>query len=136
MRNVQDVYKRQSKGEWRQNHRCGSYACRARRQNLPRQMCIRDSIHLFVESVYILLPAIVKESLAEVDGKVLAVVASHAYLSLNLLLGGLEPVSYTHLAMAVFPPLAAHLKGVTFRYTDNQVHEEMCIRDRIKPTCC
>ena len=23
-----------SKGEWRQNHRCGSYACRARRQNL------------------------------------------------------------------------------------------------------
>ena len=26
-------------------------------------------------------------------------------------------------AMAVFPPLAAHLKGVTFRYTDNQVHE-------------
>ena len=26
-------------------------------------------------------------------------------------------------AMAVFPPLAAHLKGVGFRYTDNQVHE-------------
>lgn len=26
-------------------------------------------------------------------------------------------------AMAVFPPLAAHLKGVTFRYIDNQVHE-------------
>ncbi len=26
-------------------------------------------------------------------------------------------------AMAVFPPLAAHLKGVNFRYTDNQVHE-------------
>ena len=26
-------------------------------------------------------------------------------------------------AMAVFPPLAAHLKGVSFRYTDNQVHE-------------
>ena len=26
-------------------------------------------------------------------------------------------------AMAVFPALAAHLKGVTFRYTDNQVHE-------------
>ena len=25
--------------------------------------------------------------------------------------------------MAVFPPLAAHLKGVSFRYTDNQVHE-------------
>ena len=27
-------------------------------------------------------------------------------------------------AMAVFPPLAAHLKGVTFRY-------KMCIRDRV-----
>ena len=26
-------------------------------------------------------------------------------------------------AMAVFPPLAAHLKGVSFRYTDNLVHE-------------
>ena len=26
-------------------------------------------------------------------------------------------------AMSVFPPLAAHLKGVSFRYTDNQVHE-------------
>lgn len=26
-------------------------------------------------------------------------------------------------AMTVFPPLAAHLKGVSFRYTDNQVHE-------------
>ena len=26
-------------------------------------------------------------------------------------------------AMTVFPALAAHLKGVTFRYTDNQVHE-------------
>lgn len=26
-------------------------------------------------------------------------------------------------AMAVFPALAAHLKGVSFRYTDNQVHE-------------
>ena len=47
-------------------------------------------IYLLVESVYILLPAIVKEALAEVEGKVLAVVASHAYLSLNLLLGGLE----------------------------------------------
>lgn len=47
-------------------------------------------IHLLVESVYILLPAIVKEALAEVEGEVLAVVASHAYLSLYLLLGGLE----------------------------------------------
>ena len=26
-------------------------------------------------------------------------------------------------AMAVFPPLAAHLKGINFRYIDNQVHE-------------
>lgn len=47
-------------------------------------------IHQLVESVYVLLPAIVKEALAEVEGEVLAVVASHAYLSLNLLLGGLE----------------------------------------------
>ncbi len=47
-------------------------------------------IHLLVEAVYVLLPAIVKEALAEVEGEVLAVVASHAYLSLNLLLGGLE----------------------------------------------
>ena len=47
-------------------------------------------IYLLVESVYVLLPAIVKEALAEVEGKVLAVVASHAYLTLNLLLGGLE----------------------------------------------
>ena len=47
-------------------------------------------IYLLVESVYVLLPAIVKEALAEVEGEVLAVVASHAYLTLNLLLGGLE----------------------------------------------
>ena len=31
-----------------------------------------------------------QEALAEVEGEVLAVVASHAYLSLYLLLGGLE----------------------------------------------
>ena len=30
-------------------------------------------------------------------------------------------------AMAVFPPLAAHLKGVNFRYIDNQVHEAAMI---------
>ena len=47
-------------------------------------------IYLLVESVYVLLPAIVKEALAEVEGEVLAVVASYAYLSLYLLLGGLE----------------------------------------------
>ena len=38
-------------------------------------------IHLLVESVYVLLPAIVKEALAEVEGKVLAVVASHVWQS-------------------------------------------------------
>ena len=47
-------------------------------------------IYLLVESVYVLLPAIVKEALAEVEGEVLAVVASHAYLTLYLLLGSLE----------------------------------------------
>lgn len=47
-------------------------------------------IYLLVETVYILLPSIMEEALAEVEGEVLAVVASHAYLSLNLLLGGLE----------------------------------------------
>ena len=47
-----------------------------------RQLFGSNLIHLFVESVYILLPAIVKEALAEVEGKVLAVVASHAYLCL------------------------------------------------------
>lgn len=47
-------------------------------------------IHLLVESVYVLLPAIVKEALAEVEGEVLAVVASYAYLALNLFLGSLE----------------------------------------------
>ena len=29
------LHRQGSEGEWRQNHRCGSYACRARRQNLP-----------------------------------------------------------------------------------------------------
>lgn len=47
-------------------------------------------IHLLVEAVNVLLPAIVQEALAEVEGEVLAVVASHAYLALNLFLGSLE----------------------------------------------
>ena len=47
-------------------------------------------IYLLVESVYILLPSIMEEALAEVEGEVLAVVASHAYLTLNLFLGSLE----------------------------------------------
>ena len=46
-------------------------------------------IHLLVEAVNVLLPAIVQEALAEVEGEVLAVVASHAYLTLNLFLGSL-----------------------------------------------
>ena len=36
-------------------------------------------------------------------------------------------------AMAVFPPLAAHLKGVTFRYIDNQVHEAAMMNLLIAP---
>lgn len=44
-------------------------------------------IHLLVEAVNVLLPAIMQEALAEVEGEVLTVVASHSYLSLNLLFG-------------------------------------------------
>lgn len=47
-------------------------------------------IHLLVEAVNVLLPAIVQEALAEVEGEVLAVVARYAYLTLNLFLGSLE----------------------------------------------
>ena len=47
-------------------------------------------IHLLVEAVNVLLPAIVQEALAEVEGEVLSVVASYAYLTLNLFLGSLE----------------------------------------------
>ena len=36
-------------------------------------------------------------------------------------------------AQAVFPPLAAHLKGVTFRYIDNQVHEAALMNLVIAP---
>ena len=36
-------------------------------------------------------------------------------------------------AMAVFPPLAAHLKGITFRYIDNQVHEAAMMNLLVAP---
>ena len=36
-------------------------------------------------------------------------------------------------AMAVFPPLAAHFKGVTFRYIDNQVHEAAMMNLLVAP---
>ena len=36
-------------------------------------------------------------------------------------------------AMAVFPLLAAHLKGVTFRYIDNQVHEAAMMNLLVAP---
>ena len=36
-------------------------------------------------------------------------------------------------AMAVFPPLAAHLKGVNFRYIDNQKHEAAMMNLLIAP---
>ena len=36
-------------------------------------------------------------------------------------------------AMAVFPPLAAHLKGVNFRYIDNQLHEAAMMNLLVAP---
>ena len=36
-------------------------------------------------------------------------------------------------AMAVFPPLAAHLKGVSFRYIDNQMHEPAMMNLLVAP---
>ena len=36
-------------------------------------------------------------------------------------------------SMAVFPPLAAHLKGVNFRYIDNQVHEAAMMNLLVAP---
>ena len=36
-------------------------------------------------------------------------------------------------AMAIFPPLAAHLKGVNFRYIDNQVHEAAMMNLLVAP---
>ena len=49
-----------------------------------------NRIHLLVEAVNVLFPAIVQEALAKVEGEVLAVVASYAYLTLDLLLGCLK----------------------------------------------
>ena len=37
------------------------------------------------------------------------------------------------IASAVFPPLAAHLKGVSFRYIDNQVHEAALMNLLVAP---
>ena len=36
-------------------------------------------------------------------------------------------------AMAVFPPLAAHLKGISFRYIDNQMHEPAMMNLLVAP---
>ena len=49
-----------------------------------------NRIHLLIEAVNVLLPAIVQEALAEVEGEVFTVVAGHSYLPLDLLLGSLE----------------------------------------------
>ena len=46
-----------------------------------------DFVYLLVEMLDVLEPAIMEVALAEVEGEVLAVVASHSYLSLNLLFG-------------------------------------------------
>lgn len=46
-----------------------------------------DFIYLLVEMLDVLEPAIMEVALAEVEGEVLTVVASHSYLSLNLLFG-------------------------------------------------
>lgn len=47
-----------------------------------------DFVYLLVEMLDVLEPAIMEVALAEVEGEVLTVVASHSYLSLNLLFGG------------------------------------------------
>ena len=46
-----------------------------------------DFVYLLVEMLDVLEPAIMEVALAEVEGEVLTVVASHSYLSLNLLFG-------------------------------------------------
>ena len=46
-----------------------------------------DFVYLLVEMLDVLEPAIMEVALAEVEGEVLSVVASHSYLSLNLLFG-------------------------------------------------
>lgn len=49
-----------------------------------------DFVYLLVEMLDVLEPAIMEVALAEVEGEVLTVVASHSYLSLNLLLAALS----------------------------------------------
>ena len=46
-----------------------------------------DFVYLLVEMLDVLEPTIMEVALAEVEGEVLTVVASHSYLSLNLLFG-------------------------------------------------
>ena len=50
----------------------------------------RNSIDLAIKQFDVFLTAIVKETLAEVQGKLFAVVGCHTYLPLELSLGGIE----------------------------------------------
>ena len=52
---------------------------------------------------------------------------------IKLLTSKVEDDFKAPVAMAVFPPLAAHLKGVNFRYIDNQVHEAAMMNLLIAP---
>ena len=52
---------------------------------------------------------------------------------IKLLTSKVEDDFKAPVAMAVFPPLAAHLKGVTFRYIDNQVHEAAMMNLLVAP---
>ena len=52
---------------------------------------------------------------------------------IRLLTSKVEDDFKAPVAMAVFPPLAAHLKGVSFRYIDNQVHEAAMMNLLVAP---
>ena len=52
---------------------------------------------------------------------------------IKLLTSKVEDDFKAPVAMAVFPPLAAHLKGVSFRYIDNQVHEAAMMNLLVAP---
>ena len=52
---------------------------------------------------------------------------------IKLLTSKVEDDFKAPVAMAVFPPLAAHLKGVNFRYIDNQVHEAAMMNLLVAP---
>ena len=52
---------------------------------------------------------------------------------IKLLTSQVEDDFKAPVAMAVFPPLAAHLKGVNFRYIDNQVHEAAMMNLLVAP---